>query len=489
MDTVHVLLPVHNRREVTLGFVRCLSAQTYQAIRLLLIDDGSTDGTETAVRAAYPSVEVMRGPGSWWWAGCLQRGLHRLAREGTNNSDVVLFANDDTTFAPDYVERAIQYLAGKQGCMLLSRYLDATTGRVEESGVCADLRTLAFLEAKDPATINCLSTRGLFVRWGDVKRIGGLHPVLLPHYWSDYEYTMRALRKGLTAFTSESVWIEANASLSGTRDLSSLSGWRFLSELFSRRCLTNPIYKSSFVLLACPLRWTAANLARIWWQASLQVLRQGLLPLAPSPVASALRTARMRLRRIFKAFRLKLQISTVRPVRIVLGSGGIAEQGWIATDIEQLNVLVDRDWRRHFSPGSVDVILAEHVWEHLSPEEGIDAARLCFKYLRPGGYLRIAVPDGLHPDPKYVEAVKPGGTGAGAEDHKVLYSCDMLRNALSNAGFETHALEYFDRCGQFHSAAWDPAGGKILRSARFDERNRSGELHYTSIIVDAVKPA
>jgi predicted SAM-dependent methyltransferase len=48
-------------------------------------------------------------------------------------------------------------------------------------------------------------------------------------------------------------------------------------------------------------------------------------------------------------------------------------------------------------------MLAEHVWEHLTEEEGLAAARACFKYLSPGGFLRVVVPDGLHPDPAYVE--------------------------------------------------------------------------------------
>lgn len=280
METVHVLLPVHNRREVTLRFVRCLREQTYPSIRLLLIDDGSTDGTEAAVRAAYPTVEVIRGSGSWWWAGCLQRGLDQLAREGTNGSDIVLFANDDTTFAPDYVERAIQYLAGKQGCMLLSRYLDAATGRIEESGVCADLRTLTFREARDPATINCLSTRGLFMRWADVKRVGGFHPMLLPHYLSDYEFTIRAIRRGVRPATTPEVWLRADHALSAIRDIDALVGWRFLRHYLSIKYPANPVYQTSFVLLAGPARWMLLNFLRIWRQAVLRIVQQGILGLA-----------------------------------------------------------------------------------------------------------------------------------------------------------------------------------------------------------------
>lgn len=37
--------------------------------------------------------------------------------------------------------------------------------------------------------------------------------------------------------------------------------------------------------------------------------------------------------------------------------------------------------------------LAEHVWEHMTYEEGCQAAKNCYDYLADGGYLRVAVPD------------------------------------------------------------------------------------------------
>src|SRR5207237_231210 len=42
---IHVLLPVHNRKVTTEKFVRCLKAQAGADWHLVLIDDGSADGT------------------------------------------------------------------------------------------------------------------------------------------------------------------------------------------------------------------------------------------------------------------------------------------------------------------------------------------------------------------------------------------------------------------------------------------------------------
>jgi len=181
------------------------------------------------------------------------------------------------------------------------------------------------------------------------------------------------------------------------------------------------------------------------------------------------------------------RVSTVSPLNIVVGASGVFEQGWIPTDIDDLNLLHQADWDRYFKTDSVNAILAEHVWEHLTIEDGLTAAQNCHRYLRPGGYLRIAVPDGLKPDPDYIEYVRVGGSGAGASDHKVLYTVHSLTMLLSRAGFDTQVLEHYDDDGGFHAVDWDPASGMIHRSKRFDERNAGGVLRYTSLIVDGIK--
>jgi predicted SAM-dependent methyltransferase len=150
-------------------------------------------------------------------------------------------------------------------------------------------------------------------------------------------------------------------------------------------------------------------------------------------------------------------------------------------------MLKDEDWKAFFRENTINAIVGEHVWEHLSKENGLIAFKNCFRYLKPGGYLRIAVPDGFHPKKEYIEFVKPGGTGNGAEDHKILYNYQSMSESLYLAGFKVKLLEYFDEGGHFHAASWNPEDGFIKRSKRFDPRNVNGELNYTSLIVDAVK--
>src|SRR5262249_446073 len=103
--------------------------------------------------------------------------------------------------------------------------------------------------------------------------------------------------------------------------------------------------------------------------------------------------------------------------KVIVGAGETILPGWVATDLPLGDVADRNSLMSWFQMGSVRALLAEHVWEHLAPEQAQAAAANCHQLLMPGGYVRVAVPDGLHPDPRYIDYVKPGGTGPGCDDH------------------------------------------------------------------------
>lgn len=178
-----------------------------------------------------------------------------------------------------------------------------------------------------------------------------------------------------------------------------------------------------------------------------------------------------------------------RAKKVVVGAGNTTFHGWFETDRETLDLLKREDFLRYWKPSTRHAFLAEHVWEHLSAEDAAIAVRNVFEFLRPGGRLRIAVPDGHNPDPQYHEHVRPGGSGPGADDHKMLWTLESLSALLSTAGFRVVQLEYWDANGKFHANEWSSADGHILRSKKYDPRNQDGRLQYTSLIVDGIKPA
>ena len=186
-----------------------------------------------------------------------------------------------------------------------------------------------------------------------------------------------------------------------------------------------------------------------------------------------------------RVWNLRKQAATTRPLKVMLGAGPVRSPGWLQTDKELLDVTSQSDWSALFEPESIDSLLSEHMLEHLTETEARIALTECYRYLKPGGLFRIAVPDGYRRDAAYVAEASPPNDG-----HQVLYNIDSLTALLQSVGFATTALEYFDAQEQFHAVPWDEKEGLIRRSARFDTQQdfRRGDLFYTSVIVDARKP-
>ena len=102
---------------------------------------------------------------------------------------------------------------------------------------------------------------------------------------------------------------------------------------------------------------------------------------------------------------------------------------------------------------SVDIINASHVLEHFSYEDGEKFLRECFRVLKPGGVIRITVPDPavlsrLYLDGKLLETVLPFSVKAEksstdceifwsllTDGHKSAYDEKTLATALRKAGF------------------------------------------------------
>lgn len=184
---------------------------------------------------------------------------------------------------------------------------------------------------------------------------------------------------------------------------------------------------------------------------------------------------------------IKRAIAKADSIRVIFGAGGTSYPGWISTDYPVLDVTDEKSWPRLFKVGTVDSLLSEHVLEHLTDEQLASAIPNIYRYLKIGGHVRIAVPDGYHPNAEYIEAVKPGGSGSGSDDHKQLFNCHSLASLLEKEGFTVQLLEWFNERGEFNFNDWLPQEGMVMRSSRYDERNLNSPLSYTSLILDAYK--
>lgn len=212
-----------------------------------------------------------------------------------------------------------------------------------------------------------------------------------------------------------------------------------------------------------------------------------LVPPGLRPAARDLRHAVRVSLAVRKSRRNTAPLDSPSPRRLHLGSAAVYKRGWV--NIDQHGPGVDFVWdlRRPLPlpDGSVEAIFHEHLLEHMPLAEGLALTRECERLLRPGGLLRVGVPDfgrlargyavpelhgedliGLHPDvPTPLLALADVAYGYG---HRSLWDEATLVGMLVELGFTARACAF---------------GESALEEAP-DSEHREGETLY----VEATKP-
>ena len=191
--------------------------------------------------------------------------------------------------------------------------------------------------------------------------------------------------------------------------------------------------------------------------------------------------------RIWKKLSWYNYLTTHHEINLIIGAGPTKYKGWFPTDIVTLDVTNKNHFKKYFKKKKINKILAEHVLEHLTVSELELMIQNFYKYSDQKVNIRIAVPDGFHKDKNYIDAVKPGGTGEGADDHKNLFNYKSLSALFEKYGFKANLVDYWDEEGEFHNSYSNDENGYILRSFLNDKRNKDGKPNYTSLIIDFCK--
>lgn len=169
-------------------------------------------------------------------------------------------------------------------------------------------------------------------------------------------------------------------------------------------------------------------------------------------------------------------------------------ENYVSVDIRSSSIgwEVKDDLRRIPIPipdNLVDRILTEHFLEELAIEDIDKLLKDCFRLLKPGGFMRIAVPDYNNPiDPVNRECLAKGKDPRWPEN-LTLPTYDLMRNIVKNSPFSNYKFYHYWDNGEFIRQKIDYSLGMIKRTPDNDIRDKAPnrELSITSIVLDLFK--
>lgn len=192
-----IIVPVHNRKYFTIPFLNSIYNQNYKDFKIIIVDDGSTDGTYNEIKKKFPSVDVIPGDGHWWWTKSVVKGIEYASKY---NSDYILLLNNDLVVNEDYLYHLVKY-ANKnpdviQGSMGVN--IDNKSDKIFPGHIFNRFTGLAVRPKKisDYSRNSiCLPGRGLWIPQEVLNHINFDYKTF-PQYAADYDFTLKAGIKG-----------------------------------------------------------------------------------------------------------------------------------------------------------------------------------------------------------------------------------------------------------------------------------------------------
>lgn len=201
---VLVVVLAYNRVELTLACLTSLARREYEQSDVLLVDNGSRDGTPAAARAHFPGVGVIETGANLGYAGGNNVGLRYALERGY---DYALLLNNDTEVAPDCLHELVAVAEADPAIGLAGptiTYFDrpdtiwsagGTLDRRRGSSTMRGLNQPLEAQSSEPAEVDFLTGCALLCKRPVLERAGLLDERFFLYY-EDAEWCVRARRAG-----------------------------------------------------------------------------------------------------------------------------------------------------------------------------------------------------------------------------------------------------------------------------------------------------
>ena len=207
---IYVIIPVYNRIHYTKKIISCLREQTLRnIIKIIVVDDGSTDNTGKWLKKQN-DIKTLKGNGKLLWAGAVNLAIKNIFKKKTQNGWILLI-NNDVEIKNDYVEilyniarsnypAAVGSIVKSKNEKLISIGAKILTQKLKVKEIYNN--NFIYKKSEILKNIDVLSGRGVLYPLKSIIQVNGLRPNLIPHYFADYDLSLRVKKKGYSLLIS-----------------------------------------------------------------------------------------------------------------------------------------------------------------------------------------------------------------------------------------------------------------------------------------------
>ncbi|MEI7817059.1 MAG: glycosyltransferase family 2 protein [Desulfuromonadales bacterium] len=226
---VIAVIPIHNGREETLAFLDSIACVTYTDLKVVVVDDGSTDDSAEAIKNIFPQVAIIKGDGHLWWSGATNAGVKWAL---ANGAEFILAINNDNVVTPRFLEHLIDTALANPRSLVTSKMFDYD----DHTFTCSFGGKIDWLlgEIRDYTNWRdrCNFEKALDCDWlhgsatvipaAAFLELGLFDNENCPQYHGDAEFTLRAKRSGYRLIVEpQSIVYHRTKISAGTRSLNS----------------------------------------------------------------------------------------------------------------------------------------------------------------------------------------------------------------------------------------------------------------------------
>ncbi len=218
---IELVIPVYNRREITLQGLRSLRRIDCRnlEVHIIVVNDGSTDGTCEAIQKDFPEVQIIKGDGTLHYAAGTNRGISAALER---NPDYIVTMNDDAVFHEQFLQRLVKTAEANPhsivGALLLLWNEPHRVFQVDfkwktsVGGWFQPEEATAFDFSHEAFKVEGMAGNCVLFPVEAIRECGLMDEKKFPHGWGDIQYVVRMKRKGwrLLIEPKSYVWCEPN---------------------------------------------------------------------------------------------------------------------------------------------------------------------------------------------------------------------------------------------------------------------------------------